>query len=405
MELSSIKTLFPIFTHEPELVYLDAAATALKPATVIAAEVAYYEQFPSNIARGIYPLAERATVAFEDARTKVAAFIGATSPEEIIFTSGTTASLNLAATLITHKIDKNNSIVVTAAEHHSNFLPWKELCKKSGARFIISPMTREGEIDREALKKSITPETKIFACTALSNVLGIINPLAEIIRTVRAVNKEIIVIIDAAQAVGHMPVNVSQWDADFVAFSGHKAFGSTGTGVLFGKKALLENLPPVIFGGGMVLDACAEDTLYKEAPARFEAGTPNIAGIIGLGAAIDFIESIGTEKIHAHENALALYTCQRLKEAFGESLTIVGTTTPLQKSSIVSFILAGIHPHDIAHLLGERGICVRAGLQCAAPLHESLNLSASTRISLSIYNTESDIEKLIIGLQEIKNLL
>ena len=405
MELASIKTSFPIFTHEPGLVYLDAAATALKPATVIAAEVAYYEQFSSNVARGMYPMAERATMAVENTRTRVARFIGATSPEEIIFTSGTTASLNVAAMLLAATVDKNNSIVVTAAEHHSNFFPWKELCKKSAARFIVSPMTAQGEIDVAALKKSITTETKVFAVTALSNVLGIINPVTEIIKTVRAINKEIIIVIDAAQAIGHMPISVSEWDADFVAFSGHKMFGPTGIGILYAKQSVLKDLFPVTFGGGMVLDACANDTLYKEAPDRFEAGTPNIAGIIGLSAAIDFIEHIGLEKIHAHENALALYTCRRLKEVFGEKLTIIGTATPLKKSGIISFTLEGIHPHDIAHILGERGICVRAGLQCAAPLHESLNLSASTRISLSLYNTESDIEKLIAALQAIKNLL
>ncbi len=405
MESSTLKNHFPIFARQPELVYLDAAATALKPAPVIAAETAYYEQFSANIARGIYPMAEQATEAFERARAKIATFIGATTPEEIIFTSGTTASLNLAADLLASRIKNADNIVVTAAEHHSNFLPWKELCQKKKAHFRITPITAKGEIALPALEKLIDHHTKIFACTAISNVLGIINPVADIIKTVRTINPDTIIIIDAAQAVGHIPVDVSVWDADLVAFSGHKVFGPTGIGILFGKQTLLQDLSPVSFGGGMVLDACATETLYKEAPARFESGTPNIAGAIGLGAAIDFIDSIGIEKIHAQENTLAIFACQRLTAAFGETIQIIGTDLPATKSGIVSFVLAGAHPHDVASLLGEKSICVRAGLQCAAPLHESLNLAATTRLSLSIYNTEEDIEKLITALQEIKNIL
>lgn len=404
MDLSEIKSAFPIFTHHPELVYLDAAATALKPGSVLAAEREYYEQFSSNIARGIYPLAEQATEAFEGTRTAVAAFIGA-RPEEIIFTAGTTASLNLAADLLAAQIQPGDAIVVTALEHHSNFLPWKELSRKKQASFDILPITPEGLIDMAALKQVVSDHTRIVAFSAVSNVLGIINPVQKIVKIIRSINPRARVIVDAAQAVGHIPVDVTAWDADFIAFSGHKMFGPTGTGVLFGKQALLETLPPVTFGGGMVLDACAEETLYKESPARFEAGTPNIAGIIGLRAAVSFIESIGVATIHAHENTLALYVCRRLKEVFGEALTIVGRTNPEQKSGIVSFVLAGIHPHDTAQLLGERNICVRAGLQCAAPLHEALDLSASTRISLSIYNTEDDIERLITALQEVRAIL
>jgi len=400
----SIKAHFPIFNHHPDLVYLDAAATALKPATIIAAETKYYEDYSSNIARGIYPMAEQATEAFESTRATIASFIGA-RPEEIIFTSGTTASINLVANLLSSHVTRDDSVIVTALEHHSNFLPWKELCKKNQATLKTIPVTKTGELDLDALKKLVDSQTKILTLSAVSNVLGIINPIKDIIQTVRDINKEALVIVDAAQAVGHLPVNVVDWDADFIAFSGHKIFGPTGTGVLFGKSALLEKLSPVSFGGGMVLDACAEETLYKESPACFESGTPNIAGIIGLGKAIKFIENIGVEKIHAHENALALYTCRRLTETFGEDLQIIGTTEAIKKSGIVSFVLSGVHPHDVAQLLGEKNICVRAGLQCAAPLHESLHLSASTRISLSIYNTEEDIEKLIRELVAIRKIL
>lgn len=400
----TIKTYFPIFSHHPDLIYLDSAATALKPATIIAAERDYYEQYSSNIARGIYPMAEQATEAFEATRSKVASFIGA-RPEEIIFTSGTTASLNLTADLLASRVTSNDVVIVTALEHHSNFLPWKELSKKNQATLKIIPVTKTGELDLNVLKKLVDSQTKILAISAVSNVLGIINPIKDIIQTVRGINKEILVIVDAAQAVGHIPVNVHDWDADFIAFSGHKIFGPTGTGVLFGKQSLLQDLQPISFGGGMVLDACAPETLYKESPARFESGTPNIAGIIGLGEAIKFIENIGVEKIHTHENTLALSACARLTEVFGNDLHIIGTTEASKKSGIISFVLDGVHPHDVAQLLGEKNICVRAGLQCAAPLHENLNLTASTRISLSIYNTKEDIETLITELQAIRKVL
>ncbi len=405
MEIKDTKQAFPLFTHQPGLIYLDAAATALKPASVIVAERAYYEEYSSNIARGIYPLAEQATEAFEHVRTKVATFIGATSPEEIIFTSGTTASLNLAAALLTSQIKAGDNIVVTALEHHSNFLPWKELCKKTGAEFRVVPVTADGLLTLEAFQKMVDQRTKIVALGAISNVLGIINPVQDIIRLAKEIHPGSITIVDAAQAVGHMPLSVTDWDADFVAFSGHKTFGPTGVGVLYGKHSVIKDLAPVSFGGGMVLDACAPETLYKESPHRFEVGTPNIAGVIGLGAAITFIEDIGLAVIHAHENTLALYTCQRLTEEFGETIQIIGDGSPGHKSGIVSFVLSGDHPHDVAHLLGEKNICTRAGLQCAAPLHEALNLSASTRISLSVYNTEDDIEKLITALKEIHSIL
>lgn len=404
MNLTDRRQSFPIFTNHSNLVYLDSAATALKPASVITAETNYYTNFSSNIARGIYPMAEEATEAFEEARATVASFIGAHS-EEIIFTSGTTASLNLVADLLSSSINKEDTLVITGLEHHSNFLPWKELAHHTGATLHTLPITQNGELDLTTLDVLISDHTKIVSLSAVSNVLGIINPIKDVIQKIRAINPKTLVVVDAAQAIGHMPVDVTDWDADFVAFSGHKIFGPTGTGILFGKKSHLEKLRPVSFGGGMVLDACAPETLYKESPACFEAGTPNIAGIIGLGAAIEFIQSIGLDTIHAHENTLALFTIRRLKEEFGETIHIVGETNPSKKSGIVSFVLEGVHPHDTAQLLGERNICVRAGLQCAAPLHESLNLSASTRISLSVYNTEDDIEKLIRGLKEVRSIL
>ncbi len=402
MDITTVKQQFPIFSKHPELAYLDSAATALKPASVIAAEMNYYEEYSANIARGIYPMAEQATLAFEGARTKVARFLNAHRPEEIIFTAGTTASLNLAARLLATHINPGDNIVVTALEHHSNLLSWKELSKERGATLRVIPVNEEGLLDTESASQLIDNQTKIVAFSAVSNVVGVINPVQEIIASVKKINSDVVTIVDAAQAVGHLPVDVRAWDADFVAFSGHKIYGPTGIGVLYGKFALLETLRPVAFGGGMVLDACAKETLYKEVPARFEAGTPNIAGIIGLGAAIDFIEDIGVKAIHTHEQTLITYALKRLKTEFGHDLTIIGKSDILQKSSIISFTLTGVHPHDVAQLLGEQSICVRAGLQCAAPLHESLNLSATTRISLALYNTEDDIEKLIVALKKIR---
>ncbi len=405
MDIATIRQAFPIFTKYPELVYLDSAATALKPESVISAEMAYYQSYSANIARGIYPMAEEATLAFEGARATVARFLDASRPEEIIFTAGTTASLNLASQLLASQIKAGDNIVVTALEHHSNFLAWKELAKSRNAEFRVLPIDETGLLRLETLPDLVDARTRIVALSAVSNVLGLINPVRDIIATVRTLALEARVVVDAAQLVGHLPLSVQEWDADLVAFSGHKLFGPTGIGVLYGKFALLETLRPVVFGGGMVLDACATDTLYKDVPARFEAGTPNIAGAIGLGAALDFISSVSLDAIHDHEQKLIAYTIEALKKNFSDALTILGTQEVSRKSGIISFTLEGVHPHDVAQLLGDQNICIRAGLQCAAPLHESLRLPASARISLSLYNTEADIDQLVAGLKHIRTVL
>lgn len=405
--MSSFQTLkkdFPIFTHHPDLVYLDSSATALKPQSVIDAEISYLTEYSTNIARGLYPLAERVTEACEITRRKVSHFIGAKSEREIIFTAGTTDALNLASKLLAKKIHEGENIVTTMMEHHSNFLPWKELARKNKAEFRVVSLTKEGAIDTHVLKKYIDKHTKIFAFSALSNVLGIINPVEEIILLIRSINPQVIIIVDTAQAVCHLPIDVIKWDADFIAFSGHKMFGPTGIGVLYGKLTLLETLSPVNFGGGMVLDACADEIIYKESPYRFEAGTPNIGGIIALGSAIEYIENIGLKNIARYERSLTFYTREQLKKNFGKKISLLGPTKENEQGNIVSFSFKNIHPHDIAGILGEHNICVRAGEHCTAPLHRSLSLGATTRISLSVYNDENDIDKLISVLKEIQTM-
>lgn len=404
LEREHIRSVFPIFQYEKDLVYLDSAATALKPQVVIDAMKDYMEQYSINIARGIYPLAEKATEKFEATRGKVAAFIGAKKDEEIIFTAGTTNSLNLVAQLLSSQILAGDNIVSTEMEHHSNFLPWKELAKNRSVEFRVVPITKEGLLDTEALKSLVDTRTKIVAFSAVSNVLGTINPVKEITSTVRNINPNTVVVVDAAQAISHTPINVSEWDADFVAFSGHKMFGPTGIGILYGKEALLKTLRPVNFGGGMVLDACAKETLYKDSPYCFEAGTPNISAVIALSAAIDYIQSIGTGNIRAHELSLLAYALKRLKETFGETIHIIGPNDLEKRGGIIAFSFDNVHPHDVAALLGEQHICVRAGEHCAAPLHRKLGLHATTRVSISIYNDENDIEKLIAVLKEIQTM-
>ena len=395
------KKLFPIFEKHPDLIYLDSAATCLKPASVTLASRKYEEEFSANIARGLYPIAEEATDAFETARGKVARFIGAL-PEEIIFTSGTTHSINLTAQLLASSLASGDNIIVTELEHHSNFLPWKELARSKNTEFRVADFTDQGLIETEKLLSLIDDRTRVIAFPAISNVIGGLNPVPEIIRLIRAKNPKTIIIVDAAQAVAHIPIDVSLWNADFIAFSGHKMYGPTGIGILYGKKEILEAFSPVTFGGGMVTDSCADIPKYREIPYRFEAGTPNISGVIGLGAAIDFIIDIGFEKIRAHDMEITKYAIQKLTHEFADSIRILGPNDETRRSSLVSFTLEGIHPHDLAHILGEKNICIRAGEHCAAPLHRKLNLSATARISFGIYTTKEDIDKLI---EEIKNTL
>ncbi len=409
--IQGMKNDFPIFRHHPDLTYLDSAATALKPETVIDAVSGYYETLSTNVGRGLYPLAEETTARMEGTREKTARFIGADT-EEVIFTHGTTESMNLLASVLADRVKRDDNIVVTAMEHHSNFLPWERLARERGAELRVIPLSADGSIDMEILRNHVGSETSIFAFPAVSNVLGTINPVAAFVREAKRLNPGILTIVDAAQAAGHVAIDVREWDCDFLAFSGHKMFGPTGVGILYGKRGILETLPPYQVGGGMVLDvypnppaagrACA--SIYKDIPHRFEAGTPDIAAIIGFGAAIDFIGGIGGSAIREHEIGITRYALDRLRSSFGADITIYGPEKAEDRGGLVSFTLSGVHPHDLAQVLGEKNIAIRAGEHCAAPLHRALDIPATARVSFSVYTEEGDVDRLIDGMRDARKI-
>lgn len=401
--IRGIKSHFPIFRHHPDLAYLDSAATALKPEAVIDAVSGYYETLSTNVGRGLYPLAEETTARMEETREKTARFIGADT-EEIIFTHGTTESMNLLASVLADRVKRGDSIVVTAMEHHSNFLPWERLARERGAELRVIPLAANGSIDMEMLRNHVGSETSIFAFPAVSNVLGTINPVATFVREAKHLHPGILTIVDAAQAAGHIAIDAHEWGCDFLAFSGHKMFGPTGAGVLYGKRGILETLPPYQVGGGMVQDACARDPEYKAVPYRFEAGTPDIAAIIGFGAAIDFIGGIGGSAIREHEIGITRYALERLRSSFGSDITIYGPEKTEDRGGLISFTLAGVHPHDLAQVLGEKNIAIRAGEHCAAPLHRALDIPATARLSFSAYTEEGDIDRLIDGMRDARKI-
>lgn len=405
LDTQVIKKDFPIFEHQSDLVYLDSAATALKPRTVIDAMNEYYLEYSANVARGLYPLAERATMSLEQARERIAAFIGAGQAEAVIFTANATHAINLVALGLEEECSPEHNIVVTDLEHHSNFLPWKELARRSGAELRRTPCTSAGQVDVSALIERVDQKTLVVAFAAVSNVFGVRSDVPGLVQAIRQKNPRALILIDACQAVGHFRVNFSELDADYMVFSGHKLFGPTGIGVLAGKKPALARLSAKNVGGGSVLDACSDPSLYKELPDKLEGGTPNIAGAIGLSAALEYIDRLGQENIRAHEQALAHFTFRKLRETFGASIHILGTLESNLRAGLISFTLDGLHPHDLASILGEAGICVRAGEHCAAPLHRALRLSATTRVSFSVYNDETDIEKFLSAMKKAVQML
>jgi cysteine desulfurase/selenocysteine lyase len=385
------------------IVYLDSAATSLKPQSVIDAQDDYYRRYSANVHRGIYAISEEATEAYENARKKVAGFIHAPSVNEIIFTRGTTESINLVAAGIGKTLIAGDNVVVTIMEHHSNFVPWQQRAVGKNVEFRILNIDKNGKLNLNDLDTVITRRTRVLAITAVSNVLGTINPIRDIVKSVRRISPHCLVVVDAAQAVPHMVVDVQTWGADFVVFSGHKMLGPTGIGVLWGKTELLEQLHPYQYGGEMIAEVHVDRTIFKKPPQKFEAGTPHIAGAIGLGTAIDYLQSIGMDNVRAHEKEITGYTLKQLSAIVG--LQIYGPKTAEDRGGVIALTVKDVHPHDIAQVLNEDNICIRAGNHCAMPLHEHLGLVATVRASFYLYTTREDIDALVEGLEKVKRLL
>ncbi|WP_409251876.1 cysteine desulfurase [Bacillus sp. SCS-153A] len=402
MNAKEIRKYFPILDQEVNghpLVYLDSAATSQKPVQVIEALDKYYREYNSNVHRGVHTLGTQATDGYEGAREKVRKFINAASTEEIIFTRGTTTAINtVAASYGRANVGEGDEIVISHMEHHSNIIPWQQLAKETGATLKYVPLQEDGTISIEDVKETVTSNTKIVSIMKVSNVLGTMNPIKEITKV--AHDNGAIMMVDGAQAAPHMKVDVQDLDCDFFAFSGHKMAGPTGIGVLYGKKHLLENMEPVEFGGEMIDFVGMYESTWKELPWKFEGGTPIIAGAIGLGAAIDFLEEIGLDHIEKHEHHLAAYAMEKMSEV--EGMTIYGTKDPAKRAGLVTFNIDDVHPHDVATVLDAEGIAVRAGHHCAQPLMKWLKVSATARASFYIYNTEEDIDKLVSGLVKTK---
>ncbi|MBD8027371.1 cysteine desulfurase [Ureibacillus sp. Re31] len=400
--MNEIRKLFPVLNQEVNghpLVYLDSAATSQKPIQVLEAVKNYYELDNSNVHRGVHTLGNRATDSYEGAREKIRKFINATSTEEIIYTRGTTTSLNtVAAAYGRMNVEEGDEIIISYMEHHSNLIPWQQLAKEKGAVLKYFDLEPDGTITLDTIRNTITEKTKIVAITMASNVLGTINPIKEIAEMAHAVGA--VIVVDAAQAAPHMPIDVQDLDCDFLGFSGHKMCGPTGIGVLYGKKALLENMEPIEFGGEMIDFVGLYDSTWKELPWKFEGGTPNIAGAIGLGAAIDFLNEIGLEKIAEHEHSLVEYAISEMDKIDG--LTIYGPRDPQKRCGLITFNIDGVHPHDLATVLDMNGIAVRAGHHCAQPLMKWLQCTATARASFYMYNTKEDIDRLVEGLRSAK---
>jgi cysteine desulfurase / selenocysteine lyase len=401
-DLKAIRRDFPILSeliHGKPLAYLDNAATTQKPQVVIDALHRYYAHDNANIHRGVHLLSQRATDAYEAVREKARRFLNAPSPEEIIFVRGTTEAINLVAQSFGRsKVRAGDEVVISAMEHHSDIVPWQLLCEGAGALLKVVPMNERGELDLGALERLLTPRTRILAVVHLSNALGTLNPIQEIVRIAHA--RGVPVLVDGAQSSAHVKIDVQALGCDFFAFSGHKIYGPTGVGVLWGRKALLEAMPPWQGGGDMILQVTFEKTTYNRLPYKFEAGTPNIADVIALGAAIDYLSGLGLEAVAAHEAALFDHAVRKLGAI--EGLRFIGTAA--ERASVLSFVLEGIHPHDIGTILDREGIAVRAGHHCAQPTMAFFGVDATARASLAVYNTAEEIDRLAAGLQRVKEV-
>ncbi|MFJ6957286.1 MAG: cysteine desulfurase [Ligilactobacillus animalis] len=377
------------------LVYLDNAATTQKPQAVIESLVDYYEHDNANVHRGVHTLAQRATQAYEATRQKVKELINADSEREVVYTKGTTESLNWIARGYAQKIlQPGDEIVLSYAEHHSNIVPWQQVCEKTGAKLVYLDLNTDGQVDLENAKQLINEKTKIVSLAQVSNVLGAVNPIKELAQL--AHKNGAIMVVDGAQSVPHMPVDVKELDIDFLAFSGHKMLGPTGTGILWGKLELLNQMSPLDFGGEMIDFVELEHSTFKEVPWKFEGGTQNIAGVIALGKAIDYLQAVGLANIAQHETELMEYVLPKLQAIDGFEL--YGSADPAKHAGIISFNLAGLHPHDTATALDMEGVAIRAGHHCAQPLMKKLQIAASARASFYLYNTKEDADKLVEAL-------
>jgi cysteine desulfurase/selenocysteine lyase len=397
-----IRADFPILSQEVRgrrLVYLDSAASAQKPRAVIDAITHFYTHDNANVHRGVHFLSERSTAAFEGAREKVRRFLHAKDVKEIVFVRGTTEAINLVAQTFGRKnIRAGDEVLISGLEHHANIVPWQMLCEQVGATLRHIPLNEQGELVLDRVDELLTPRTRILAITHVSNALGTVVPVKELIR--RAHAKGVPVLVDGAQAVTHFPVDVQDLDCDFYTFSGHKLFGPMGIGVLYGKKALLEAMPPYQGGGDMILSVTMEKTIYNRVPYRFEAGTPDVAGAVGLGAAIDYLEKVGMDAIAAHDRQLLAYAEEALARVPG--VRLLGHAR--ERSGIVSFVMEDIHPHDIGTILDREGVAIRTGHHCAQPLMQCLGVAATARASLALYNTRDDVDALVTGLRKVREV-
>jgi cysteine desulfurase/selenocysteine lyase len=402
LDVAKVRADFPILSQEVRgrpLVYLDSAASAQKPQAVIDAISRFYTHDNANVHRGVHTLSERATAAFEGAREKVARFLHAREDKEIVFVRGTTEAINLVVQTFGRKnVGPGDEVLITALEHHANIVPWQMLCEQVGARLKQVPVDAHGDLVLDRLDELLTPRTRILAVTHVSNALGTVVPVKELIR--RAHAKGIPVLVDGAQAVTHFSVDVVDLDCDFYAFSGHKLFGPMGIGVLYGKKERLESMPPYQGGGDMILSVTLEKTIYNRVPFRFEAGTPDVAGAVGLGAAIDYLERVGMQHIAAHDRQLLAYAEQSLGRVPG--LRILGQGR--ERSGVVSFVMEDIHPHDVGTILDREGVAVRTGHHCAQPLMQCFGVAATVRASLALYNTPEDVDALVRGLEKVREV-
>jgi cysteine desulfurase/selenocysteine lyase len=401
-DVAAVRRDFPILkttVHDKPLVYLDSAASAQKPQVVIDAERRVYEESYANVHRGVHQLSMRATDLYEGARVKVQKLLNAASHKEIVFTRGTTEAVNLVASSYGRKhVGAGDEVLITGLEHHSNIVPWQMLCEEKGARLRVAPLNDAGEVVFEEMERLITPRTRIVSVAHVSNALGTVLPIARIVAAAHALG--VPVFVDGAQSVPRLPVDVRALGCDFYAFSGHKAYGPSGIGVLYGRTDLLSSMPPYQGGGDMILSVTFEKTVYNDIPYKFEAGTPNIAGAIALGTAVDYMTTLGLGAIHSYEDALLAYGTERLATVPG--LTLIGTAA--EKTGVLSFVLDGVHPHDIGTVLDYEGIAIRTGHHCAQPVMDRFGIPATARASLAFYNTREEIDALVLGLHKVREM-